>query len=174
MAGNSSSSPAWSQASAAPAGQRGSAAALTGSSRAGRRGGSRRGGPAEAVPACEDLPHRLRGDRHARRGSAAAISLMLCPPRAARAPAPAVRRWPCAAPSGRAWTGEQGDLPGAQQGGHLVHRGGSTEPVGDLGGGGLVDEVGAQGLVAALPGPPGAMKNSAPRPQLVSLNDMHL
>ena len=44
------------------------------------------------------------------------------------------------------------EFAGAQQGGHLMHRGGGVaEPVGHLGGGGLVDEVGPQRLVAALP-----------------------
>ncbi len=47
--------------------------------------------------------------------------------------------------------GEQAHLPAAQQRGHLVHAGGGVaEPVSDLGGGHVVDEVGAQRLVPAL------------------------
>jgi len=47
--------------------------------------------------------------------------------------------------------GEQPQLARAQQGGHLVDRGGGVAvAVGDLRGGQVVDEVGAQGLVAAL------------------------
>ena len=51
----------------------------------------------------------------------------------------------------RTGIGEQAHLPAAQQRGHLVHAGGGVaEPVGDLGGGHVVDEVGAQRLIPAL------------------------
>ena len=47
--------------------------------------------------------------------------------------------------------GEQGEPALAQQAGHLVDAGGGVaEPVGGLGGGHLVQEVGAQCLVPAL------------------------
>ena len=47
--------------------------------------------------------------------------------------------------------GEQGQPALAQQAGHLVDAGGGVaEPVGDLGGGHLVQEIGAQRLVPAL------------------------
>ena len=71
--------------------------------------------------------------------------------------------------------GEGVELAGAQQGGHLMHRGGGVaEPVGHLGGGGLVDEVGAQRLVAALPRTAGRGEVLRPWPQLDSRSSMHL
>src|SRR6266498_2564831 len=151
MAGNSSSSPAWSQRMAVPAGQESSAAALTASSRWGvpRRVLSRRasrGRPSSArifQTVCADTGVPLAVSASAisvtewsRARSANALSRTL----------PAIARALGAGPG----LGEQLQLPAAEQGRHLVHAGGGVaEPVGDLGGRHLLDEVGAQCLVAA-------------------------
>ena len=71
--------------------------------------------------------------------------------------------------------GEGVELAGAQQGGHLMHRGGGVaEAVGYLGGAGLLDEVGAQRLVAALSRTAGRGEVLRSLPQLDSRTSMNL
>ena len=111
MAGNSSSSPAWSQGSVGgSAGQPRSAAALTGSSRGGR--------PAAALVAAgqpgqplgvEDLPDRLRRHRQALGGQRGGDLGDAVPGRPQfQHPVAQRRRWPCAVPSGPAWSRRTG------------------------------------------------------------------
>ena len=124
----------------------------------------------------EDLPHRLRRDRGARLGQRGGDLADAVPARAQREHLLPQRAGGLARPlRARLGLSEQGELAGAHQGRHLMHRGGGvTEPVGDLRSGGLLDKVGPQRLVAALSPAPGRGEVLRPRPQLVSLNDMHL
>jgi hypothetical protein len=124
----------------------------------------------------ENLPHRLRRDRRARGGQRCgdlADATVLGPQRQYRVADLAggfVRSF-----RARLGLGEGVELAGAQQGGHLMHRGGGVpEPVGHLGGGGLVDEVGPQRLVAALPGTARRGEVLRAWPQLDSRSSMHL
>ena len=118
----------------------------------------------------QDLPHRLRGDRRAlggqRLGDLADTVL-----RGAQHQHPLAQR-----PGGLAGSlrsglglGEQAQLAPAQQGGHLVDRGGGVaELVGHLRRRHLLHEVGAQRLVAALRRAAGLEKELRTRPQQVS------
>ena len=124
----------------------------------------------------EDLPHRLRGDRRARGGQR-------CGDLADAAVLGAQRQYFVADLAGgfarpfraRLGLGEGVEFAGAQQGGHLMHRGGGVaEPVGHLGGGGLLHEVGAQRLVAALSRAAGRGEVLRARPQLDSRSSMPL
>ena len=109
------------------------------------------GQPRQALDV-EDLPEGLRRDRHPLPGARGGDlgdgmpgGAQLQHPLAELAGglARAFRAGPC--------LGEQVQPALAQQAGHLVDAGGGVaEPVGDLGGGHLVEEVGAQRLIPAL------------------------
>ena len=124
----------------------------------------------------ENAPHRLRRDRCARGGQRLgdlADTAGLGPQRqhlvADRAGGFA------GAFRARLGLGERIELAGAQQGSHLMHRGGGVaESVGHLGGAGLLGEVGAQRLVAALSRTAWRGEVLRPWPQLDSCSNMSL
>ena len=100
----------------------------------------------------ENLPHRLRRDRRALLGQHGGDLADAAPARP-QCKHLLPHRGGGLARALRAGLGlgERRELAGAQQGGHLMHRsGGVAVPVGDLGGSGVLDEIGAQRLVAAL------------------------
>jgi hypothetical protein len=100
----------------------------------------------------QGLPDRLGGDRQAvggeRAGDLGDAVVLGTQPQDLGAQLAGGFAW-----SLRAWlaVGEQPQLARAQQGGHLVNRrGGVAEPVGDLGGGQVLHEVGPQRLIPPL------------------------
>ena len=100
----------------------------------------------------QDLPDGLRRHRHPLAGQRGG-DLGDAVPGRPQLQHPGAQRPGGLARSFRAWPGlgEQGQPALAQQRGHLVDGGGGVaEPVGDLGGGQLVEEVGAQRLIPAL------------------------
>jgi len=100
----------------------------------------------------QDLPDGLRRDRHPLAGQRGG-DLGDAVPGGAQLQCPGAQRPGGLARSFRAWPGlgEQGEPALAQQRGHLVHGGGGVpEPVGYLGGGHAVEEIGAQRLIPAL------------------------